>query len=277
MEDSIFVNDAINEAIKKYIECKDKPENENFDSFLVIVIRALILIYGELDIMNPYRTHNEISLGGFDANLKKFGLSQDLVDEFKQQCLIFYQNENNLTEEKTSFLKIQEILIDMLVMKKKHVFISDDEIKEFQNLLYFAEDSNAKKLELYNKLTPNSKEIMNYLSSQLFSLNHNFNLREYKDIVLDKEAYQLAGYNIVEVMNMKEDEILNINNKVYHFFRIKETDKNKEKRLASAILYYKKYGNALTSGNGYVDTLLLASVVATAFLVIILIAINLAR
>ena len=96
------------------------------------------------------------------------------------------------------------------------------------------------------------------------------------NISLSKEAYQIAGFNPIEVMNMSEKEIENVNNKVFHFFRIKDTDINKRKHLESAIDYYKKYGNNLTSGNGYVDSLLLAGFIATGVMVLTIVAIKLA-
>ncbi len=76
---------------------------------------------------------------------------------------------------------------------------------------------------------------------------------------------------------MKEEDILNINNKVYHFFRIKDTDTNKRGRLEDAIAYYKKYGSTMTTGNGYVDLLLLLSVITTGLMVVVLIGIQFMR
>lgn len=272
MEGIVFVNDAFSSAIKKYLESKDAPESEEFNSFLVVVIRALIFIYGELDIINPYRTNH---IAGFDANLKKYGLSDTLLEEFKAEMLNFYQNISNTSTLRNSFIKIQKILIDMFILKKSHVVISDDEIQDFQKLLYFKDDVQPIKAQFYQMVTPDSNEILYYFNSKLFGQKHNFVLTEYKEIALSQEAYQLAGYNIVEVMNMSDKEIENINNKVYHFFRIKDTDLNKRKRLESAVRYYKKYGNAITSGNGYVDMLLLSSIIATGFMIAILVAIRL--
>ncbi len=277
MQENKFINEAFSIAIDKYLKNKDNPNNKEFDSFLVIVIRILILIYGELDIINPYRTNHETGLGGFDTNLKKYGLSDEQFEDFKNQVLFYYQNENNDEIMKSSFIKIQKLLIDMFILKKSHVLISDDEVQMFKSLLYFEADENLEKKNLYNRLTPNSNEILDYLNSKLFEQRHHFNLTEYKDVALSQEAYQIAGFNIVEVMNMSDKDIENVNNKVYHFFRIKDSDLNKRKRLESAIEYYKKYGNTLTSGNGYVDMLLLSGMIATGMMVITIIVINFMR
>lgn len=276
MEGNIFVNEAFTTAIKKYIDFKNSPDSEEFNSFLVVIVRILTLIYGELDITNPYRTNNVVGLSGFDANLKKYGLSDNLLNEFKNQMLTYYQNENNIEILKEYFIKIQRMLVDMFILKRSHVLVDVPEINELRDLLYLNDDKNNIKKALYDKLSPESDEIKNYLSSRLFEQEHNFIFTEYKDIALSQEAYKLAGFNIVEVMNMSDQEIENINNKVYHFFRIKDTDLNKRKRLETAIDYYKKYGNAITSGNGYVDMLLLSGIVATGLMVVVLVAIRIA-
>lgn len=271
MEGIIFINPAIGSAIQNYLTYKANPSREEFNQFLVVIVRTLTLIYGELDIVNPYRTNNE---NGFDENLKKFGFTNEELEEFKKDILEYYENEGNLEVQKGLFVEIQKQLVDMFVLRKSHVLVSDEEIEQFKSLLYLKNDINPTKFALYYKFTPNSNEILNYLHSKLFEINHDYIFSEYKEISLGAEAYQLAGFNAVEVMNMKEEEILNINNKVYHFFRIKETDANKRNRLEDAILYYKKYGSTMTTGNGYVDLLLLLSVIATTLMLVVLVGIQ---
>lgn len=274
MEGNLFINEAIQNGIQNYLTYKSSPNREEFNTFFVVVIRTLILIYGELDIVNPYRTNNERS---FDENLKKFGLTDEELEEFKQELLTFYQNQGNDAICQDVFLEIQKKLVDMFVLRKSHVLVSDENIEQFKELLYTKGDTNPYKFALYNKYTPNSDTILHYLSSKLFLIKHDFVLNENKEVTLRADAYQLAGFNAVEVMNMKEEEIININNKVYHFFRIKDTDVNKRGRLEDAIEYYKKYGSTITSGNGYVDLLLLLSIIATGLMVVVLIGIQFMR
>ena len=49
-----FINEAFSKAINDYLESKDSKDGILYNSFLVVVIRMLIIIYGELDIINPY-------------------------------------------------------------------------------------------------------------------------------------------------------------------------------------------------------------------------------
>ncbi len=274
MEGKIFVNLAVQQSIQNYLNFKNTPNRDEFNTFLVMVVRTLVLIYGELDIVNPYRTNNE---RGFDENLKKFGYSLEKIAELKEEMQNFFANPLEHDVCRDVFLSIQMKLIDMFALRKSHVFVSEEEINQFKNLLYTKEDTIPVKVDLYNRYTPNSDVLLQYLSSKLFEAAHDYKLTEFKEITLGAEAYQLAGFNAVEVMNMKEEEILNINNKVYHFFRIKDTDINKRGRLDEAIEYYKKYGNTITSGNGYVDLLLLLSVITTGLMLMVLIGIQFMR
>jgi hypothetical protein len=270
MQNNIFINEAVTKAIEDYLSSKVSPAGEKYNSFLVVIIRALINIYGELDIINPFRTRNETGLGSFEENLKKYGLSIDGIKEFEEEVLAFYHNNT-----KESFLKIQRCLINMFVLKCSQNNLSEEEINSFKSLLYTRNETNEYKKALYDEFTPDSDEVVLYLDSCLYEQKHNYVFTEYRDLALSVEAYQLAGYNAVDVMRMSDKDLENINNKVYHFFRIRSTDVNKRKRLASAIDYYKKYGNAITSGNGYVDTLLLSSIVATCLMTLIIVAVRL--
>ena len=272
MEGNVFINDAITYAINKYLDNKNFPDGRDFNTFLVIVIRTLVFINGELDIVNPIRVND---VNSFYNNLSKFGLERDIIDDLTKQMLLYYQNENNTEVLRQSFLRIQKILVDMFIKKKTKVSLSDDELKAFKNCLYTKDDINPYKRTLYDKLMLDNNEIINYLNSKLFLMEHNFVFTEYKDIALSKEAYQIAGFNPTEVFNMSEKDIRNVNNKVFHFFRIRDRDLNKRKRVEEAVLYYKKYGNSFMSGNGYVDTLLITSFIATAFMLALLLLINL--
>lgn len=274
MGNTIFINEAVNTAIANYLNYKSNPKKEEFSAFITVVIRALVLIYGELDIVNPYKTNSE---RGFDTNLMKFGFSEVDLNLFKEQLLLFYKNPEDDVICKNAFLSIQKYLIDMFVLRKSQVLVSEEEVEEFKSLLYTKNDVNPFKFVLYNKYTPDSDELLHYFSLKMFEIKHSFVFTEYQEITLGAEAYQLAGFNAVEVMHMKEEEILNVNNKVYHFFRIKENDEDKRSRLKNAIQYYKRYGNSVTSGNGYVDLLLLLGIVATGLMVVVLIGIRFMR
>ena len=67
---------------------------------------------------------------------------------------------------------------------------------------------------------------------------------------------------------MDAESVDKINENVYNFFDIDEDAENKSDLLNSAIANYKKYNSKLTSGNGYVDILLVMGVVVTGIMIL---------
>ena len=91
----IFVNNAINDSIVMYYQSKDKPLSLEYNTFLVTVMRMIILLCGELDITNCYHTKNEKGMGGFDTNLTKYGFP-----------VIQKSNQNYLNKTLKSFMNL---------------------------------------------------------------------------------------------------------------------------------------------------------------------------
>lgn len=88
MKDKEFINKAFNKAIKTYIEAKEKPNSLLYNSFLVVTIRILALIYGKTDILNPYYLDNSVV---FFQNLGKYGVDSAYLALFKEELLAFYE------------------------------------------------------------------------------------------------------------------------------------------------------------------------------------------
>ena len=87
MREEYFVNIAFNESIKQYLESCNNKNSLSYNSFLVVVIRLLALIYGKVDILNPYYLKNNVA---FMNNLTKFGVSNSEIAMFKDDFLRFY-------------------------------------------------------------------------------------------------------------------------------------------------------------------------------------------
>ena len=112
-----FINDVINKAIEDYLKFKATPDNPFFSTFPVMAIRTLIYIYGELDIINPYITRNEQSLGGFDGNLTKYGFQEEKVEDFKAAFLNYQELLTKNVIPNSGMLTIQKYLMEMYLMK----------------------------------------------------------------------------------------------------------------------------------------------------------------
>ena len=267
-----FINPVLSHAIEMYLKYKDHPEDPNFSEFTVVVVRTLVFIYGELDILNPYITHNEHMMGGFDSNITKYGFSIDALTDFKNQFLKFVEEQQKNIRPNSSFIKIQKYLIDMYAYKQKSMNLSIDQLMLFKKYLYIPE--NSEKIVEINKYLINPQEIIGYLNSKIYEINHNFILEPVKRETLNTDAYILLGYNMNQINNLNDSDLKAVNEQIYRFFRVDSNSPNSKELLDKAVNYYKRYGNRITTGNGYVDFLLFASIAATALFITVLIALN---
>lgn len=268
MGNTVFISPEFSLAIQNYLATKDQPLTGNL-SFPVIIIRTLVFIYGELDIINPYITKNENMLGGFDSNLTKYGINIQDINDFKIAFNNFFKTQNIQNGVNNSFIKVEEYLIKMFFKKMKVMHLNNDDLQKFSS--YICLSSNAILKDYYTLYASGTNELEHFFKSQLFLIKHDFNLVKSKKNLLYLDAYVLLGYSKNQVMLMNDEELNKLNEQVYSFFRIPRKEVNKEDLLIKAVNYYKKYGNRLTTGNGYVDLLLLSSIIITTILVLIVV------
>lgn len=268
----VFVNEAFSKAVDNYLKSSDNVQGVMYNSFMVVVIRMLVCMYSELDIVNP------MVVGDTDLlykNLTKFGYSKDSLNIFFSNLQLFYEiettNESSDKKQKNPyFVMIQKDLVDMFIAKKLNFYLTEDEVREFYDLLYTPFSKNPLRVS-YNFLasTINGNDVMeidNYFKTQM---------RENVKVVMPKEkhflnvkAYELLNYSMDDLNKMDSNEIERVNNQVYDYFKIRENAINKEYLLEKAIEAIEREKNKVTSGNGYVDILLVMSVICTIIMVV---------
>ena len=131
--DKVFINNAFTKAIDDYLKSSDNVQGVMYNSFLVVVIRMLVAIYSELDIINPKIIDDEDLL---KENLTKFGYSKSDVLVFLSNIQLFwdFENENDKRKVKKKnpyFILIQKELVDMLIKKKLNFYLTEAEVREF--------------------------------------------------------------------------------------------------------------------------------------------------
>lgn len=266
-----FINEAFDKAIDDYLKSKDKKESILYNSFLVVVIRMLVNIYGELDIINPYKIKH---IESFNDNLMKFGMNEKNLLEFKRSLDGFYRIEKkNLSsirrEDNVYFIEVQKILIDMFNLKRINYGVTERDRKVFFDLLYTPGTTNALRIS-YNYLNaPDVYEIAEYFKKVTKEEKKIQKSKKEKDL-LSFEAYKLFGINISQLSKMDDNEISRINREIYQSFDIKENTINKEYLLNQSIKEYKIRQTPVTTGNGYVDILLVMSLVVTTIMIMII-------
>ena len=75
-----------------------------------------------------------------------------------------------------------------------------------------------------------------------------------------------------DLNQMDSNELDRVNHQVYDYFKIRENAINKEYLLEKAIEAIERENNKITSGNGYVDILLVMSVICTIVMIVGIIA-----
>ena len=259
MNTNIFVNEAITSGIENYLN------KVNEDDFMTIVIKTLIAIYGELDIINPYKTKNESSMGGFDDNFDKFGYSKENISLFKQNVMDFYLTKDE--KDNKYFNVIEKQLIDMFFLKVKDIDKNKINFDDFKKLISF-EDT-----DLNETYSTDKKEITRYYRLKEKELDFDPSFSKMKSNTLSDEAYLSLGYSLDNIKNMNEQQILEINNKVFDYYNIDKTKEDKYIRLEQALLYFKEFPKKEEpkKENGYTEIFLIGGFVLVSLIVITII------
>lgn len=266
---SFFINEAFDKAVNDYLFSKDKTESILYNSFLVVVIRMLVNIYGELDIINPFRVKNEIA---FDNNLAKYGASKEDIATLKNLIYEYYlvekRNVQSVKREVNPyFIEVQKRLIDLFNLKRLNFGLTESDSHEFFDLLYTPGTSNALR-QSYNFLNAeNIYEVAEYYKETMKKENEK---KEEQKNLLGFDVYKLFNLTIADISKMNDEDVDKLNSEIYKSFDISENAINKDYLLKEKIKELKMQNNPITTGNGYVDILLIMSVIVTTVMVVVI-------
>ena len=106
-----------------------------------------------------------------------------------------------------------------------------------------------------------------YWNRKKVLLNNNIKFKRIRNDLLSSSVYDKYGIDKDDMSRMSEEKVRNINN------RILESEKDTEKRNKKFI----PKNVIITSGNGFVDTLMLLSIMTTEIMIGIMIALHVMR
>jgi len=274
MTKGYFINIAVDTAIKDYLDSKSNKDSVTYNSFLVVVIRMLTFIYNESDIINPYYLDNSVA---FINNLGKYGKSKMDITSFLEELLAFYEFEVKIANSKIklknpSFVKIQKYLTEMFILKKQNANVSFEDEEEFLDLIYTSHTKNPYRMS-YAYLKCDDP---NFIEKYYYTLLNN---QEVTRVDLDKtinanlnlEALNYLGIGLSNIKDMSNKEIMDAKDYAYRYFEVDAESPTRDEDLKKAVDFYKMHGQKLTSGNGYVDILLLMSVIVTSLSIVAII------
>ncbi len=278
MKEEYFVNIAISRAIELYLSSSKNKDSILYNSFLVVTVRILAFIYGELDVLNPYYLNNSVA---FFNNLAKYGMSRADIAIFKEEFLNYYkfeeENNNGKIKFKNPYFKnVLKYLVDMFIFKRNSVEVNYQEEEMFLDLAYTSHTKNPYRVSYNYLASENPQYIEKYYYSKVNQFDVTSDLSKTISTNLNLEALKYVGVDLSSLKNMSKDEIENAKNEAYNYFMVDATSPSRDDDLESAINNFKNYGKKVTTGNGYVDILLLMSVIVTSFSVIAIIIFSLA-
>ncbi len=257
-----FINEAIDNGIINYINYTENKDISNAHIFEFLVTKILVNIYGEINIINPYKSNNEKA---FKENLMMYGLKETELNMFfnyMNDYSIYLKTPNNAL--KTALpIQINSLIINMIIYKNSIQNLTEEELKSYDEYFNFKNQYLSKYMEL---IVEDSEFIPKLWERKKTQLEKNLLFNTIKPDLLTPEMYTKYGLSIDEIKNLTNEEIKEINDKII----IDDTSngggatKEKPKQLV------------LSSGSGFVDTIVLLSIVVTEIMVGLIIAFILA-
>ena len=252
---SSFINSFFDNGIENYLLLRNDKEYNKEHIFEACIIRALVKIYGEINIMNPYKIKSENS---FKCNLLMYGLSEKEMEAFFNYCNDYeiWLNSSNVTKTDLT-TKIEKILVDMIIMKSKKHEITKQELDFFDKFFDPVGNTISK---LHSLITLDNDIIPNYWKKKKLGLCSKVSLVDIRSDLLASDDYASYGIDIKTVENLSHEQVEQINRKI------------EEKEKKSSKIRFKPKNILLTTGSGFVDTIMLLSIMSTEVLIGIVLA-----
>ena len=228
----------------------------------------------------------------YEKEIINYPLGKQLLEQYKETPKIIIDNHNNIEEmrkkQNSEFADMKRNLI--IGVRKTHKFVDNHKTSDYlvpytssgctAMCMYCYLVCNYNKCA-YLRLFVNREQMLEKIikTAEKSEKELTFEIGSNSDLVLENtitgnlnlEALNLLGINLTNLKNMSSAEIKESQNKAYEYFEVDALSPTREKELNKAIDYYKLYGKRITSGNGYVDILLLMSVIVTSLSVIAII------
>lgn len=247
-----FVNESISKGIENYLLKKDGKDIESSRLFECEIIKMLCYIYGEANIINPYKVNKQ---GVFLSNLCIYGLTSmdanlfvDLVDTYNYWLSSSIESENSL------FKDISKILIKMIVLKKFYKKITTEELEYYDNFFLL---KDYKISGIASLLAKDNEDLKQYWQRKRRAYLGDIDLEidELEPLYLDEKLYNKYGLSMDDIRKLGNIRVKEINNEI-----MKEEAKNSD---GGGRGKEKPKQLVLTSGNGFVDMLVLLSIMMT--------------
>lgn len=255
------MNNEIELGIKSYLFKSQNPDSSITYYFEYAVIDFLIHMYGKINIINPYQLKSDESLKN---NLVIYGAP---IEEINELFILLGEYSNWLkskTKEKNDIVdKIFKILSNLVICKKESVTISEEELKYYEAFFNLKDN----KLRAIVEMISESKDNIISLWPNIIKEKEVAKPKE-ETVYLSKQKYEAYGIDIEEVESLPLDKVKALNAEIL------KRDKNDN---SGGTTKDKPLKLVLSSGNGFVDALVLLSIMCTEIMLGVIVTIVLAR
>ena len=239
-----FINEAFTFILNQYIQNNEKPQLQAHDNAQMRILKTLIFIYNEIDIVNPYKTNNEKGLGGFDENIIKYGYSRNELEKFKRDVLNFYNKEvelnKNIIKEINPYLEeVEKDLIDLYYCKCIAFATSRNDI-EFKKYLFTTKNEDTT-VQAYNLLySKNIKTTETYLEKALHRLDYPITFKPLLTNKLDNSIYEYFGIAKTIVDTWNQQQINSVNEQILGYAKTSLDDPELLNKINALLISRKK-------------------------------------
>ena len=246
MENVTFINEFLSIGFNDYFNAKKS------DSFERHIVECLADIYGKEEIKKVYDSKDE---NGFIELIKKYGFKDEYYDNFLRDMVKYetFKKENiknpAIKSDRASIIEVS--VINMYLRKCLVTEPTLEELSHFENDLL--NDFSIIKMHFNTSLNPNrTREFWNRKKK---ILSDDIDLVEIKPEYLDEFTYAKYGINIKDVKKMDYRMVAELNS----YIRSKQESAQKDPMPKNKF----NWNTAVSTGNGYVDALLIISIIVT--------------
>lgn len=250
MGETVFINDFISIGINDYFS------NRTSNFFEAHIIECLCDIYGYEALKSVCLQKDE---AGFISLIHKYGLSRNMYDNFLRDMIKYEKfkedNSNDPSLKSDIASKIEVAVITMFLYKCLLIEPSLEEISHFENDLL----NNFAIIKLHFNTSLNPNRTRDVWDKKKHMLTDNVELVEIKPEYLDEFTYAKFGTSLQDVKKMDYRMVEELNKYIKSKQTIVVEDIPKRKIPNEGLFK----NTILSTGNGYVDALLIAGIIAT--------------